>query len=128
MNLAEALGVVVWRDQRLASQESETMEVISSQPLQELWCWSVDLDTFWDDEQDPRWRLLLSIAQSLGLSAEQLFPCDQIEDKPTDSAGIAFGQSFASMICLPALEELLTKPQLKKQAWLTLCQHFLTHA
>lgn len=128
MNLAEALGVVVWRDQRLASQESETMEVISSQPLQELWCWSVDLDTFWDDEQDPRWRLLLSIAQSLGLSAEQLFPCDQLEDKPTDSAGIAFGESMTYMINLPALNELLTQPQLKKQAWQTLCQYFLTHA
>lgn len=128
MKLAEALGVVVWRDQRLASQESETMEVISSQPLQELWCWSVDLDTFWDDEQDPRWRLLLSIAQSLGLSAEQLFPCDQLEDKPTDSAGIAFGESMTYMVSLPALNELLTQPQLKKQAWLTLCQHFLTHA
>lgn len=128
MNLAEALGVVVWRDQRLASQESETMEVISSQPLQELWCWSVDLDTFWDDEQDPRWRLLLSIAQSLGLSAEQLFPCDQLEDKPTDSAGIAFGESMTYMVSLPALNELLTQPQLKRQAWQTLCQHFLTHA
>ncbi len=119
---------MVWRDQRLASQESETMEVISSQPLQELWCWSVDLDTFWDDEQDPRWRLLLSIAQSLGLSAEQLFPCDQLEDKPTDSAGIAFGESMTYMVSLPALNELLTQPQLKRQAWQTLCQYFLTHA
>lgn len=128
MNLAEALGVVVWRDQRLANQDGETAEVISSQPLQELWCWSLDLESFWDDEQDPRWRLLVSVAHSLGLSAEQLFPCDQVEDKPSESAGIAFGESIISMVSLPALDELLTQPQLKKQVWHKLCQHFLTHA
>jgi hypothetical protein len=128
VNLAGALGVVAWRDQRLASQGSELSEVRSSQPLQELWCWSVDLDTFWDDEDDPRWRLLVSIAQSLGLSAEQLFPCDQVEDKPTESAGIAFGESITSMVCLPTLNELIMQPQLKKRVWQSLCQHFLNHA
>jgi hypothetical protein len=128
VKLAEALGVVAWRDQRLASHDSDLSELRSSQPLQELWCWSFDLDVFWEDDQDPRWRLLVSIAQSLGLSVEQLFPCDQLEDKPEDSAGIAFGQSVASMVSLPALDELLSQPQLKKQVWHSLCRHFLSHA
>lgn len=127
MNLAEALGVVTWRDQRLVSQK-DIVEASKAEALQELWCWSADLDAFWDDEQDPRWRLLVSIAQSIGLSAEQLFPCDQLEDKPEESAGIAFGHSVDTMASLPALDAMLTQPQLKQQAWQALCQHFLTHA
>ena len=127
MNLAEAFGVVYWRDQRLGDQNAEHSEIMSHQPLNELWCWSFDLEAFWDDDQDPRWRLLLSIAQSLHLSAEQLFPCDQVGDMPEESAGIAFGQSVATMVSVPALDELLAQPQLKKQAWQTLCQYFMSH-
>lgn len=126
MTLANALGVVAWRDQRLANHHQLSEQRVS-QPLEELWCWSLDLDAFWDDEHDPRWCLLVAIAQSLGFSAEQLFPCDQWEDKPAESLGIAFGQPVESMVSLPALDDVLAQPQLKKQVWWVLCQHFLAH-
>ncbi len=127
MNLAEALGIVDWQDQRLERQDAEHSEVANQQSLSELWVWSVDLDTFWDDDQDPRWRLLLNMVQALGFSADHLLPCDQPEDKPEDAWGIAFGRSAANMVSLPALNDLLTQPALKKQTWQTLCQQLLVH-
>lgn len=127
MNLAEALGIVDWQDQRLERQDADNTEGLNQHSLSELWVWSVDLDTFWDDEQDPRWRLLLNLVQALGFSPDQLLPCDLPEDKPEEAWGLAFGSSTGNMVSLPALNDLLTQPALKKQAWRSLCQQFLVH-
>lgn len=126
MNLAEALGIVAWQDQRLMREGNSVQNSVESLP-EELWCWSPDLESFWDDEQDPHWRLLLNLVQALGFSPEQLLPCDLPEDKPEEAWGLAFGSSTGNMVSLPALNDLLTQPALKKQAWRSLCQQFLVH-
>lgn len=123
MNLAQAIGVTFWRDSRQIT-DSQPMEPVKWANLEELWCWSENLDSFWDDEQDLRWCLLVSIAQSIGVKADQLFPCDQAEDKPIDSAGLSFGQVNEGMLELPSLHEMIEHPLLKKQAWHLLCHHF----
>jgi len=127
VNLAEALGVVSWRDLRISVDSVQT-EALANRYPNELWCWSADLESFWDDDQDPRWHLLMAMMHALRISSDHVFPCDHPDDKPAGTQGIAFGEVVDAIVSLPSLNDLLIHPSLKKQAWQILCQQFLSHA
>lgn len=126
MNLANALGVTYWQDNRIADEAiaaSDPVGLAMSLPA-ELACAAAELDHFWQDDADPRWQLLLSITHILGYQPEQLMPLDidDLVDYPEPS--LAFGFTAGQAVVLPDLTDMLHQPLLKKQAWHALCQVF----
>lgn len=126
MNLAEALGVISWRDIRCESVQIDECHELPEAMFaaqDELWCWDAELSSFWDDEADSRWLLLIAIVRALGYSQETLLPLDAIEDAPKGAKVLAFGLQEQQTVHLPTLSKMLTDARLKKQVWQALCTH-----
>ena len=120
MNLAEAIGIVAWQrlDAAVLTQVAPTSIVSAG----EVWCLAQDLDVFWQDEQDERWRLLVAIIDALRVDVDALLPLDNADDYVGEGLMLSFGIAHDAALNLPSLEAMLRQPLLKRQAWQTCCQ------
>jgi hypothetical protein len=121
VNLAEVMGIVAW--QRLDALRSDQITPTINISTSEVWCLAQDLDVFWQDEQDERWRLLVAIVQALNLTVDALLPLDNADDYVGEGLMLSFGVAHDAALNLPSLEAMLRQPLLKRQAWQTCCQY-----
>lgn len=125
MNLAEAIGVMSWRDIRHEAQQLDVNDEPCSVEIadqDEVWCWDAELASFWDDDSDGRWVLLVAIIRAMGHNQEMLFPLDSLDEAPKGAKVLVFGGANQQM-ALPALSNILLDGRLKKQVWHALCVH-----
>lgn len=125
MKLADALGIVAWKDRRQLLSTDHINESVTLVWPSLLMCAAVNLMDFWGIDQDPRWQLLLSIGRSLGYDAQTLLPLTSETQLTEAEISITFGLEVAQAIRLPCLTQMLHQPELKKQAWQQLCTHLI---
>jgi hypothetical protein len=125
VNLAEAIGVTSWQDIRHETEQADVNEDFCAVKIanqDEVWCWDADLASFWDDDSDGRWVLLVAIVRAMGHNQEMLFPLDSLDEAPQGAKVLVFGGANQQM-ALPTLSDILLDARLKKQVWHALCAH-----
>ena len=120
MNLKEGLGIVDWQSRFGTAQNIDqgTVDVpFVSNAGRDIWCVGEELMDCWASEEDPRWHLLINMAQAVGVAIDRLQPAE-IED-------VSVGEPlwlFDGGAALPRLQTMLASADQKRVAWQWLCQ------
>jgi len=120
VNLKEGLGIVDWQSIYSNTQNLDkgTEEVpFISTVGRDILCVGEELMDCWASDDDPRWQLLMNMAQAVGVSVDRLQPAE-IED-------VSVGEPlwlFDGVTGLPHLQTMLVSADQKRIAWQWLCQ------
>lgn len=130
MNLADALGVIVWHQvgQGSVSDQDASLMVEQVLPSQDVYCVASELEEFWQDSEDARWRLLTAVLQAFQLTLDDVMPLTGVDEFDGSGILLVFGQPCEIGVSLPDLMGMLHQPIMKQQAWYTWCDYLKSKA